>query len=151
MSSRTSRHEPKIIALATLSTIFPSRWVNKILKENNIDISERTLRRAKEDLHKIGMDKVVHEMNRALHVMGVSNVLKSENLQDRMFEIINNQSAEDGDKIKAASLIWQITKDTPELVDHSLADALNRALNILDKKENNSVPLQKDNTPSGPC
>ncbi|MGI0087704.1 MAG: hypothetical protein ACREBI_07050 [Nitrosotalea sp.] len=102
-------------------------------------------------MHKIGMDKVVHEMNRALHVMGVSNVLKSENLQDRMFEIINNQSAEDGDKIKAASLIWQITKDTPELVDHSLADALNRALNILDKKENNSVPLQKDNTPSGPC
>lgn len=151
MSQHGIRHDPKIIALAILSTLFPGGLIKKILEESDIKISDRTLRRTKQDLKDLGIDLLLQEMNKVYQFSILNSFIDNMKLKNSMFSIVESDDAENFEKIKAGELILKISASTPEIMDPLLSKAI-REITDNTSKINLGDPLQEEeNLNVGPC
>lgn len=150
MSNYGLRHEPHVIAIAIISTLFSGRLVKKILEESNIEINDRTLRRAKQDLKELGIDILLQELNKVYQFSILTSFIDCIKLKKVMFDIVNNNETENSDKIKAAELILKISGGIPDLMDPLLSKSINDITDNASKK-NSDESLQEGDAKVGPC
>lgn len=131
------RHDPKVITLVILSMLFPGNVGQKLLKDSGLRISDRTLRRIKEDVKDLGVGQLIKDAHRVYLLTTIDGFMDSMKLKQNMFDIVTSSDADNMEKIKAAEVILEILKQTPDLYDPALSESIHANTD----KENN---LQTD-------
>lgn len=124
MSNYGIRHDPKIITVVILSMLLPADIGKKMLKESNLDISDKTIQRIKNDIKNLGVEHIIAEVHKLYLLTTVDSLVDAIKLKNIMFGIVNDPNADRSEKIKASQVIVSILKGIPGLYDPEMAESI---------------------------
>lgn len=124
MSNYGIRYDPKVITVVILSMLLPADIGKKMLKEADLNISEKTVQRIKNDIKNLGVEHIIKEVHKLYLLTTVDSLVDAIKLKNIMFGIVNDSSADRLEKIKAAQVIVSILKGIPGLYDPEIAESI---------------------------
>ena len=143
MSNYGIRHDPKVITLVILSMLFPGNVGQKLLKDSGLRVSERTLRRIKDDVKDLGVEQLIKDAHRVYLLSVIDSFVDTMKLKQNLFRILTSSTANNFEKINAAKVILEVIKQTPDLYDPALAESINaESKNEVDDKQGKENPSQ---------
>lgn len=146
MSNYGIRHDPKVITLVILSMLFPGNIGQKLLKDSGLKISERTLRRIKEDVKDLGVEQLIKDAHRVYLLTVIDSFMDTMKLKQSLFGILTNATANNFEKINAAKVILEVIKQTPDLYDPALSESINAESKNEDDEQGKENPSQINGT-----
>ena len=143
MSNYGIRHDPKVITLVILSMLFPGNVGQKLLKDSGLKVSERTLRRIKDDVKDLGVEQLIKDAHRVYLLSVIDSFVDTMKLKQNLFGILTSSTANNFEKINAAKVILEVIKQTPDLYDPALSESINaESKNEVDDKQGKENPSQ---------
>ena len=140
MSNYGIRHDPKVIAIAILSMIFPGVVEKKILREAGIEVSGKTLQRIRSEVKELGIGKLIGDAHKMYLLTTVESQLDFFKLKNYLFNIISSSESSNIDKIQAAKVISDLIKNINNIHDPLLSETVS---SIEDEKNSKTNATQK--------
>ncbi|MGI0060310.1 MAG: hypothetical protein ACREBJ_11150, partial [Nitrosotalea sp.] len=133
-----------VITLVILSMLFPGNVSKKLLQDSGLQISDRTLRRIKEDIKDLGVEQLVKDAYKLYLLTTVDSFMDAMKLKQNMFSIVTSTSADNFEKIKAGQVILDVLKQMPELYDPALSESIHTSVDKEHGAQGNNNPAKPE-------